>query len=74
MRLRVKKLAQASVDMVRLGQSATNVVSYIVWFHRVKMVVASNVWARDLARCSKADREWLKENSYYLFVDSPMHT
>ena len=71
--LRVKKLAQASVDQVRLGQSATNVNSYVVWFHRVKLVVASNVWASQLKQCSPEDAAWLIKNSVYVFVDSPLH-
>ena len=71
--LRVKKLAQASVDQVRLGQSATNVNSYVVWFHRVKLVVASNVWASQLKQCSPEDEAWLIKNSVYVFVDSPLH-
>ena len=71
--LRVKKLAQASIDEVRLGQSATNVNSYVVWFHRVKLIVASNVWAASLERCAMEDREWLNANSFYVWVDSPLH-
>ena len=71
--LRVKKLAQASIDEVRLGQSATNINSYVVWFHRVKLIVATNVWSASLERCSPEDQEWLKANSFYVWVDAPLH-
>jgi len=71
--LRVKKLAQASIDEVRLGQSATNINSYVVWFHRVKLIVATNVWSASLKRCSPEDQEWLKANSFYVWVDAPLH-
>ena len=71
--LRVKKLAQASIDEVRLGQSATNVNAYVVWFHRVKLIVATNVWAANLERCTQEDREWLTANSVYVLVESPLH-
>ena len=71
--LRVKKLAQASVDEVRLGQSATNLVSYRIWFHRTMLVVCSNVWWVSLEQLRSADKEWLLANSVYVFVDSPLH-
>jgi len=71
--LRVKKLAQASIDEVRLGQSATNINSYVVWFHRVKLIVATNVWSASLKGCSPEDQEWLKANSFYVWVDAPLH-
>ena len=71
--LRVKKLAQASIDEVRLGQSATNVNSYVVWFHRIRLIVASNVWAVSLSQCSAADKDWLEANSFYVWVDAPLH-
>lgn len=71
--LRAKKLAQASVDEVRLGQSATNVNSYKLWFHRIKLVVASNVWASSLKQLDPVDSAWLTANSIYIFVDSPLH-
>ena len=71
--LRMKRLAQASVDEVRLGQSATHVNSYAVWFHRVKLVVASNVWKSQLETCSPEDKAWLDMNSVYVFVDEPLH-
>lgn len=71
--LRVKKLAQASIDEVRLGQSATNINSYVVWFHRVKLIVASNVWAASVKHCTPEDQEWLAANSVYVWVDGPLH-
>ena len=71
--LRVKKLAQVSIDELRLGQSATNVNSYSIWFHRIKTVVVSNVWAAALACTTPEDREWLQANSVYVLVDGPLH-
>ena len=71
--LRVKKLAQASVDEVRLGQSATNVNSYVVWFHRIKLIVASNKWASEMRTLAAEDQEWLTMNSVYVWVDAPLH-
>ena len=69
--IRVKKLAQASIDEVRLGQSATNVNSYVVWFHRIKLIVASNVWANRMKTLAPEDQEWLTANSVYVWVDGP---
>ena len=71
--LRVKKLAQASVDEVRLGQSATNMMSYRIWFHRTKLIICSNIWSAKLEQLRSADKEWLLANSVYVYVDSPLH-
>ena len=46
--LRVKTLAQASMQEVHLGRCATNVAEYVVWFHRVKLIVASDEWSANL--------------------------
>ena len=69
----VKKLAQASVDEVRLGQSATNMMSYVLWFHRTQLVVASNLWSALLPKLRSADKEWLEANSFYVYVSGPLH-
>ena len=70
--IRVKKLAQAGVDMARLGQSSTNLVSYQVWFHRVKLVICSNGWEIQLRDLPPEDVAWLKKNSVYVKVTEPL--
>ena len=70
--IRVKKLAQAGVDMARLGQSATNQVSYQVWFHRVKLVICANGWEVQLRDLPPEDVAWLKKNSVYVKVTEPL--
>ena len=61
--LRVKKLAQASVDEVWLGLAATNVMSYKLWFRRAKLVVCSNAWWLMLEQLRSADKKRLLRNS-----------
>ena len=70
--IRVKKLAQAGVDIARLGQSATNQVSYQVWFHRVKLVICCNGWATHLNDMPPEDVAWLNKNSVYVKVSAPL--
>ena len=70
--IRVKKLVQAGVDMARLGQSATNQVSYQVWFHRVKLVICCNGWEAQMRDMTPEDVAWLKKNSVYVKVTEPL--
>ena len=70
--IRVKKLAQAGVDPARLGQSATNQVSYQVWFHRVKLIICSNRWEQELRDVTREDVAWLGKNSVYVKVTAPL--
>ena len=70
--IRAKKLVQAGVDMARLGQSATNQVSYQVWFHRVKLVVCCNGWDEQVRKMPSEDAAWLKKNSVYVKVTEPL--
>ena len=67
-----KKLFQSSVDLVRLGSSATNMYCYTVWMHRVKQVVCSNKWQQECQALTLADRSWIEANSVYVYVDQPL--
>ena len=71
--LGVKRLAVASVDEVRLGQWATHLPSYKIWFHRIKLVVCSTMWRAMLEQLPSADKEWLNANSIYVCVDSALY-
>ena len=70
--IRCKKLFQASSDLVQLATSATNMMSYVVWVHAVRMVIASNRWKQDLEALDQQDRAWIEANSIYVFVDTPL--
>lgn len=70
--LKHKKLFQCPASLVTLGSSATNCHSYQVWFHGVRVVIASNKWSEELEQCSPADREWLTRNSVYVRVTGPL--
>ena len=71
--LRVRKLAQASVDEVVLGQCCTSMSSYKLWFHRIKLVICSNEWGRLSEQLRSEDKEWFRLNSIYVRVDSPLY-
>ena len=70
--LRYKKLFQASASYTRLASSRTNCHAYDVWAHRVRFVITSNRWWRELARMPAEDSAWLWHNSVYVFVDAPL--
>jgi hypothetical protein len=70
--VRCKKLFQASSDVVQMATSATNMRSYQVWAHRVRMVVATNRWRHELHLLEEADRLWLMASSVDVVVDTPL--
>ena len=71
--LSVKELAQASVHEVRLGHCDTIVSSYVVWFHRIKLIVASNKWASEMRMLDAEDQECLTANAVYAWVEAQSH-
>ena len=70
--VRNKKLFQASASLCKLGSSPTNQNAYDVWFHQVRVIVASNKWAWELKSMSHEDASWVQENSVYVRVDGPL--
>jgi hypothetical protein len=70
--VRNKKLFQAPVDGVCMGQSSTNCYAYTVSCHQVLMVVCSNKWSAELEELSREDREWLQQNQVYVHVSEPL--
>ena len=67
-----KKLFQAPLSAVALGQSTTGCFAYSVWVHAKLLVVASNVWHHDVHELRKADADWLAANSLVLDVKEPL--
>ena len=67
-----KKLFQAPLAPVTLGQSATGRFAYSVWVHAKLLVVASNVWHHDVHELRKADSDWLAANAVVLDVSEPL--
>ena len=67
-----KKLFQAPLSPVALGQSTTGCFAYSVWVHAKLLVVASNVWHHDVYQLRKADADWLAANSLVLNVSEPL--
>ena len=70
--LRYKKLFQASSSYTRLASSRTNCHAYDVWAHRVRFVITSNRWWRELMHMPTEDASWLWQNSVYVYVDEPL--
>lgn len=70
--IRCKKLFQASMNPVTYGSSPTNAYVHTVWLHGVKMVIGSNCWAEELSKLADPDREWIKTNSVYVYIDAPL--
>ena len=70
--LRQKKLFQAPLSPISLGQSTTGCFAYEVWMHAKLLVVASNVWLAELQALRKADHDWLVVNSVLIDVQEPL--
>ena len=68
-----KKLFQSSSSMVTLGSSATNMHSFSLWCHRMRMIVTSNRWLMELRQLPSDDAEWLKANSVHVPVTGPLY-
>jgi len=67
-----KKVFQASVDRVCLGNSPTNLNMVSLWLWKIRMVIASNCWQADVAAASTADVGWLSQNSVNVYVHEPL--
>ena len=67
--LQHKKLFQAPACWLDLGTPSTNCHVYRVMVSGIKMIVASNTWAEDLAALEpEGDREWPETNSVFVPV------
>ena len=67
--IRQKKLFQGPPCFVEMGSSATNCHSYRVLVSGIRLVICSNGWSEAVCRMqSKADRDWLRENSFIVDV------
>ena len=67
-----RKLFQACAAPIQLGCSATNCHSKMVFVHRKRMVLASNVWHASKKSLTEDDKKWLDANTVVLDVDAPM--
>ena len=67
-----KKLFQASASMVTLGASATNMHSYSVWAHGVRLIVTSNRWSMEIRALPFDDHAWLTMNAVHVIVQEAL--
>ena len=70
--LQQRKLFQACAAPIQLGCSATNCHSYMVFVHRKRMFLASNVWHASKKSLTDDDKKWFGANTVVLDVDAPM--
>ena len=62
-----KKLPQSHIDGAKLGQSATQVYAYDVWWWRKPIIMTTNNWATTLAALEDSapqDHQWLMRNVF----------
>lgn len=71
--LACKKLMQAGIGTVTMGGSRTNIYSYSIWVHAIKMIVCSNTWQAQLRKAEPEDAAWVEANSVYLSVTHPLY-
>ena len=68
----MKKITQAGNDQAILGASPTMQHAYSVNSYQTMIVVTTNAWASGLEDMPILDVEWLKVNSVYVRVTSPL--
>ena len=68
-----KKLFQASASWVSLGASATNMHSYRIWTHGLRLVVTSNRWSMELRSLPVDDHAWLVSNSVHVIINEVLY-
>ena len=71
--LKHKCLFQAPACLVHFGASFTHSHTYLLWVHRKRIVVTSNVWKSSLTALTTEDREWIERNSIYVYVSEPVY-
>ena len=69
-----RELFQAPRHEVSLGHSTTNCYAYKVRVWRVRMVICTNKWYKQLEELPKEDQEWLNKNVYVVEVTDSMFT
>ena len=67
-----RKLFQASPSVVQLGCSATNMHSYNVFLHGVRIVLCSNEWSSSLRDVTAESRDWLAKNCVHVKCDQEL--
>ncbi len=67
-----KRLLMSHIDGAKLGQSATQMYSYNVWWWRKPIVITSNKWACTYEKASPEDRDWLDKNVLCQRLDAPV--
>jgi hypothetical protein len=72
--IELKKMLQASNDVISLGTSPTMQFSFGVNCWRTMFVVATNTWKEDLQKLRPCDASWLDLNSVYIAVTQPLFT
>ena len=70
--IRNKRLFQGPPTRVILGATRTNKYTYAAFVFRKRMVVGSNCWAEELAKLPEGDQKWIRANTIYLNVTTPM--
>jgi len=68
-----RKIFQGTTQEVSLGHSATNMFTYKVWLHGIKMVITTNRWYEDMAALDESDQAWLEHNSIVVTCTEPLY-
>ena len=68
-----KKLFQAGPSYVTLGSSVTNMYSFSVWSHALRLIVCSNKWTMELDNMTAVDADWIRANSVYVYCHSNLY-
>ena len=70
--LKNKRLFQGPPVRVVMGSTQSNRFTYQAFVARKRLVVCSNKWKKELSKCKKKDRDWVKANTIYVKVTAPL--
>ena len=68
-----KRLLMSHIDGAKLGQSATQMYSYNVWWWKKPIILTSNKWRSSYEEASPEDKDWLDKNILYQPLSAPLH-
>lgn len=69
-----KKLLMSHIDGCKLGQSATQMFAYNIWWWKKPVIMTSNHWKSSFEEASPEDQDWLRKNVLYVRLETVLMT
>ena len=72
--LKNKRLLMSHIDGCKLGQSATQMFAYNVWWWRKPVIMTSNHWLSSFEEADPEDQDWLRKNVLVVRLETVLMT